>query len=98
MRRARSRRAAELATLRATGWSEAHLRRLVATEGAAIGTAGAVAGTTLGLVTARLAFDSQPLELIWLLPAGALLGAVSASLAPMRSLAGLPTAALLAEE
>src|SRR5207253_2128351 len=47
-------RAAELATLRAFGWPEAALRRMVITEGALTGLAGSVAGAALGLAGAAI--------------------------------------------
>ncbi len=42
-------RAPELATIRAFGWRESALSRLVVTEGALIGVGGALAGAALGL-------------------------------------------------
>jgi putative ABC transport system permease protein len=42
-------RAAELVTLRATGWREAHLVRMVAVEGLAIGLLGSIPGAAVGI-------------------------------------------------
>jgi ABC-type antimicrobial peptide transport system permease subunit len=53
-------RAAELATLRAFGWPEAALRRMVITEGALTGLAGSVAGAALGLAGAAIVARQLP--------------------------------------
>lgn len=45
-------RAAELAVLRATGWSERHISRLIVTEAALTGAAGAALGGALGMAGA----------------------------------------------
>ena len=94
-------RAAELATIRAFGWPESTLARLVVTEGALIGTAGSAAGAVLGLAGAA-AFAGQLPVLVYLAVAvaiavGALLTAGAAVL-PAQMLRRLPTAQLLAEE
>jgi ABC-type antimicrobial peptide transport system permease subunit len=94
-------RSAEIATLRATGWRERHLTRLVALEGAGLGLVGGVGGGALGLGAAA-AFTGQLTRAMPLVAAGAaLLGvliAIAASLPPAAGLRRLPTATLLAEE
>ncbi|MGY0234050.1 FtsX-like permease family protein [Longispora urticae] len=94
-------RAAELATLRAVGWSEGAVGRLIGYEGLGIGLLGAGAGAAAGLgltawfaggVSAELAAVCSRFAL-----AGALL-AVVAALVPALLARRLPTAALLAEE
>ena len=52
-------RSGELAALRACGWADASLRRLVVTEGAAIGVAGSLVGAAAGL-GAVSAFGASP--------------------------------------
>jgi putative ABC transport system permease protein len=94
-------RGAELATLRAFGWQESALSRLVVTEGAIIGVGGALAGAALGLA-ATAEFTGQLPPGLYLIAALALvvcagITAVSALL-PARALRHLPAAHLLAEE
>jgi hypothetical protein len=78
-------RASELATLRATGWDETVLGRLVALEGLWIGALGGLLGAMTGLAAAALFAGTVPLTLVLVTLAaaagGALLAAVSA-LAP----------------
>ena len=62
-------RAPELATIRAFGWPESTLRRLVITEGALTGTAGSVLGAVLVTCVAAL----LPAHLLRRLPAAQLL-------------------------
>jgi putative ABC transport system permease protein len=94
-------RAAELTTLRALGWTDRALGRLVITEGALMGIAGSVTGMALGLAGAA-AFAGQLPVRLWLaaIAAGAIGTAVTvvAALVPAQLLRRLPTAALLAEE
>ena len=94
-------RAAELATIRAFGWPESTLARLVVTEGALIGMTGSAAGAVLGLAGAA-AFAGHLPVLVYLavavaIAAGALLTA-GAALVAAQMLRRLPTAQLLAEE
>ncbi len=94
-------RAAELATLRALGWPESALGRLVITEGVIIGMVGALAGAVLGLAAAA-EFAGQLSARLYLVAAiaivaGALVAALAA-LVPARALRHLPAAHLLAEE
>jgi putative ABC transport system permease protein len=94
-------RSAELATMRAVGWSESALSRLVVTEGALIGLSGAVLGAAVGLAgTAK--FTGQLPAASYLVTGiavvtGAAITALSALL-PAQALRRLPTARLLAEE
>ena len=94
-------RAAELASLRATGWPESALNRMIAFEGLLTGTLGGLAGAGVGLLGAHL-FTGLSVSTL-LLPtalavaAGAACAALSA-VAPVLSLRRLPTARLLAEE
>ncbi|MFC7931030.1 FtsX-like permease family protein [Streptomyces cinereoruber] len=94
-------RAAEFAVLRATGWSDAHLVRLVLHEGAQLGilgaTAGAATGAALvgwltGTLTPALAATAAAAAL------GGVLITAAAALAPAAALLRLPTAPLLAED
>lgn len=94
-------RAAELATLRATGWPDAALIRLVVVEGGGIGLLGGTTGAAFGLLAAGLLVGavSGPLLAIAIGSAAAgTLVALLASLAPALLIRRLPTAALLTEE
>jgi hypothetical protein len=94
-------RAGELATLRATGWTESSLSRLVVIEGAVLGLAGALPGAALGLIGTALFAGSLPARLP-VIAALVLLGAAAvtamAALVPAQLLRRLPTAPLLAED
>lgn len=94
-------RSAEIATLRATGWRERHLTRLIALEGAGLGVLGGVLGAAAGLGAAAW-FAGRLTAGMGLAAAGAallaVLIAIAASLPPAAQLRRLPTATLLAEE
>lgn len=94
-------RAAELATLRATGWSRRSLNRLVTTEGAWIALLGSLLGGGLGFAATALLTPAFPPTLL-LTTAGAIaagtLAGTLAALAPSLWLARLPTASLLTAE
>lgn len=94
-------RASELATLRAAGWPERKLRRLLTLEGAGTGALGALAGAALGVV-ATTAFASGHLLVIvasaLTCACAGVIAAVVATVPPVATLARLPTAQLLAEE
>jgi ABC-type antimicrobial peptide transport system permease subunit len=94
-------RSAEIATLRATGWRERQLTRLVALEGTGLGALGGVGGAVLGFVAAGL-FAGEWTATMALVAVGAaalgLLIATVASIVPAAGLRRLPTAMLLAEE
>ncbi len=94
-------RAAELATMRALGWPDRALARLVITEGAVIGLAGSATGTALGLTGAALFAGQHPVRLLAAGLAAIAIGTavtVAAAALPARLLRRLPAALLLAEE
>ena len=94
-------RSAEFATLRALGWPESALGRLVIGEALLIGVAGSVTGAALGLVAA-VGFTGQAPMRLWLAALAGILAASAvtscAAVLPARMLRYLPTAQLLAEE
>jgi hypothetical protein len=94
-------RAPELATIRAFGWPEPALRRLVITEGALTGMAGSVTGAVLGLAGAAV-FAGQLPPLLFAAAATAVAAGVlvtcAAALVPAHLLRRLPAAQLLAQE
>ena len=90
-------RYAELATLRAVGWGEAALGRLVITEGTVIGFAGSLAGSALGLAGAAEFTGQLPASLCVLAAAAGVAGTVvtAAAILPARARAAcLPLAFL----
>jgi len=92
-------RAAELATLEATGWDDRALGRLVAVEGLGIGALGALAGAGLGLAGAALFAGAVPLSLLLVTAGAAVAGTLLAglaSLAPAWWITRLPALPLLA--
>jgi putative ABC transport system permease protein len=94
-------RAPELATIRAFGWPERTLRRLVITEGALTGIAGSVIGAALGLAGAATFARQLPPSLFGAAAAAAAAGVLVtclAALLPAHLLGRLPTARLLAQE
>lgn len=94
-------RAAELATLRATGWPDAALIRMVVAEGGGIGLLGGITGAGLGLLAAGLlvgTISGTLLAAAATAAAGGALVAMLAALAPALLIRRLPTAALLTEE
>jgi putative ABC transport system permease protein len=94
-------RAAELATLAATGWDDRALGRLVAYEGAWIGALGAVAGAAAGLAGAALFAGALPAGLLLTTAGAAVAGTALAALAALVPAAWLrraPAVPLLAEE
>ncbi|MGW5670812.1 FtsX-like permease family protein [Micromonospora sp. NPDC003776] len=94
-------RAAELATLRATGWSDAALGRLVSYEGILLGALGALAGAGLGLGWAAWLVGELPPALVAVAATVAFAGVLVtclAALVPAALLRRLPTARLIAEE
>jgi putative ABC transport system permease protein len=94
-------RAVELATIRAFGWTEAALSRLVISEAAIIGATGSLAGAALGL-TAAADFAGQLPPRLLLIAATATLAGIAitatAALLPAQALRRLPVAYHLAEE
>jgi putative ABC transport system permease protein len=94
-------RAAEFATLLATGWDERDLQRLVVLEGLWIGAIGASAGAVAGLVAAAIFAGALPLSLVGITVAAALTSTVLAALAglvPTAWLRRVPPVPLLAGE
>ena len=94
-------RAAELATLRATGWTDAALGRLVGYEGFLLSVLGAVTGAGLGLGGAAWLVGELPAALVSVAATVASAGVLAtclAALVPTALLRRLPTARLLAEE
>jgi hypothetical protein len=94
-------RAPELATIRALGWRESALARLVVTEGAIIGLAGSLAGAGLGLAAAAGFAGQAPTRLYLIAVAAAVAGVLvtgAAAVLPAQALRRLPAAHLLAEE
>ncbi|MEU2613505.1 FtsX-like permease family protein [Micromonospora sp. NPDC007271] len=94
-------RAAELSTLRATGWTDAALGRLIGYEGLLLGTLGALTGAGLGLAGAAWLVGELPAALVLVAATVALAGVLVtclAALVPAALLRRLPTARLLAEE
>ncbi|MFG2041981.1 FtsX-like permease family protein [Dactylosporangium sp. NPDC048998] len=94
-------RSAELATLRATGWTTGALARLVAAEGLGIGVLGGLLGAGLGLGGAAWLVGTVTAGLLWTALAGLAAGAlvaIAAAIVPALLLQHLPTARLLAEE
>jgi len=94
-------RAADLATLRALGWPDRTLARLVITEGTLIGLAGSTAGTALGLAGAAMFAGQLPARLLVAGLAAVVIGTavtVAAATLPAQLLRRLPAALLLAEE
>jgi hypothetical protein len=94
-------RAGELATIRAFGWPETALSRLVITEGAIIGLTGSLTGAALGLAAAA-SFAGQLPATLYLIAAAAITAGVlittTSALLPAHALRHLPAAHLLAEE
>jgi putative ABC transport system permease protein len=94
-------RAAELAAIRAFGWRESTLSRLVVTEGVIIGLAGSLAGAAIGLGAAAT-FAGQAPGRLYLVAAAAVAAGVlitaAAALLPTQALRRLPAAHLLAAD
>jgi putative ABC transport system permease protein len=94
-------RATELAVIRAFGWREATLSRLVVTEGAIIGLAGSLAGAAIGLGAAADFAGQLPGSLYLVAAVAVAAGSAitaAAALVPAQALRRLPAAHLLAEE
>ncbi|MGH3187112.1 MAG: FtsX-like permease family protein [Streptosporangiaceae bacterium] len=94
-------RAPELATIRAFGWPERALRRMVITEGTLTGIAGSVIGAVIGLAGAAV-FAGQLPPLLYAAAgtaaAAGVLVTCAAALLPAHLLRRLPAAQLLAQE
>jgi putative ABC transport system permease protein len=94
-------RSAELAAIRAFGWRESTLSRLVVTEGVIIGLAGSLAGAAIGLGAAAAFAGQAPGPLYLVAAAAVVLGVLvtaAAALLPTQALRHLPAAHLLAAD
>jgi ABC-type antimicrobial peptide transport system permease subunit len=94
-------RSAELATIRAFGWPESTLSRLVVTEGVIIGLAGSLAGAAIGLGAAAAFAGQAPGPLYLVAAAAVVLGVLvtaAAALLPAQALRHLPAAHLLSAD
>ncbi len=94
-------RAAEIATLQATGWSDGTLARLVVTEALGLGLAGSLAGAALGVFAASTFAHALPHQLIAVAALAAAAGtivAALAALAPTIAISRLATVPILAGE
>ena len=94
-------RAPELATIRAFGWPERALRRMVITEGALTGIAGSIIGAVIGLAGAAVFAGQLPPLLYASAGTAAAVGVLvtcAAALLPAHLLRRLPAAQLLAQE
>jgi hypothetical protein len=93
-------RAAELATLRAIGWSGPSVARVVIVEGIALGAIGAIAGALAGIAfgTALLGTSASLVAAAGLAAAGGMAVTALATLAPVGLLATATPARLLAAE
>lgn len=93
--------AAELAVLRATGWTDGALSRVVLAQGLAMGVVGGLAGAILGSVAVALFVGTLP-PILLLVGVGCAVGgvtvAVAAASVPATLIRRLPIAALVAEE
>ena len=94
-------RSAELAAIRAFGWRESTLSRLVITEGVIIGLPGSLAGAAIGLSAAAIFAGQAPASLYLVATAAAATGILTTAAAaflPARALHRLPAAHLLAAD
>ncbi|MEV0000923.1 ABC transporter permease [Micromonospora sp. NPDC050980] len=94
-------RATELATLRATGWTDGALARLIGYQALCLGGLGALTGAGLGLGGAAWLVGDVPPALVAVATVVAVAGVLVtclAALVPAGLLRRLPTARLLAEE
>jgi ABC-type lipoprotein release transport system permease subunit len=94
-------RDAELATLRAGGWTNAVVARLVVAEALWLGLAGSLAGAGIGLLAAATFAASLPHQLILIAIIAAAAGtavAALAALAPTIAMSRLPIVPILAAE
>ncbi|MFB9178753.1 FtsX-like permease family protein [Dactylosporangium sucinum] len=91
-------RAAELATLRATGWTAGALGRLVAAEGFGIGVLGGLLGAGLGLGGAAWLVGAVTTGLLLTAAGAVAAGALLATAAALVPALLLPTARALSEE
>jgi putative ABC transport system permease protein len=94
-------RSTELAAIRAFGWRESTLSRLVVTEAVIIGLAGSLAGAAIGLGAAATFAGQAPGRLYLVAVAAVTVGVLvtaAAALLPTQALRHLPAAHLLAAD
>ncbi len=94
-------RAAEVATLQATGWRDSTLARLVGSEALWLGLLGSLTGAMLGVLGASTFAQTVPRGLILVAAASAAAGtmvAILAAIIPTMLIGRLPTVPLLAGE
>jgi ABC-type antimicrobial peptide transport system permease subunit len=94
-------RAAEVATLRTSGWSDADLSRLVVTEAALLGAGGGLTGGVVGFGVGRGVLDLPTTPLLQaaaIATAGSVLVCVISAVVPLLSLSRLTAPTVLAEE
>jgi ABC-type antimicrobial peptide transport system permease subunit len=94
-------RAAELVTLRTSGWGEAETRRLIGFEALGLGAMGALGGAALALIAGLGFLGLPPLSLIvatMAAAAGGIAVALAASVAPLSQINRLTAPTVLAEE
>ncbi|HWJ31151.1 MAG TPA: FtsX-like permease family protein, partial [Gaiellaceae bacterium] len=94
-------RSAELATLRAVGWSDAHLRATVVLEALGIGLIGSLGGVALGVILGATLLGVGVLPLLVaaaIAGTGGIAVAIAASLMPLSQVGRLTPHAVLATE
>jgi ABC-type antimicrobial peptide transport system permease subunit len=94
-------RAAELVTLRTTGWESRHVRWLTVAEGLAIGALGSLTGATLGVALVSLVTGIAVASMVLAGAIGAMAGigiSALATLLPVLSIDRLTPPAVLADE
>lgn len=94
-------RGAEIATLRAVGWRESNLARMVLAEGLGIALVGSVPGAVLGLAASAILAGGVTPGIVGAAALGVCVGvlvAMAGSAVPVVLLRRLPTALLLTEE
>lgn len=94
-------RAPELAVLRATGWTDRHVARMIVREGALLGLAGSAVGAAAGVAAAAV-FAGEVTPALWVTAAtGVVAGtalAAGAAVAPAQLSRRVPVAAALVED
>jgi putative ABC transport system permease protein len=94
-------RTAELSTLRATGWTDRQLARLVAFEGLGLGVIGSLTGAAAGLAGAAALAGALPLPLLAVTAVAVAIGTLiggAASVVPVALLGAQPLGPALAAE
>ncbi len=91
-------RSAEFATLRAIGWREGPLSRLVTLEGIGMGLIGSGFGAAVGLVAAAVFAGALPTVLLGIATAAAVVGAGIAAVAALAPAADVEVPAALPDD